>query len=60
MRQEDELEDERRLAARVVAEAKTTAPRLATMNSISEHRNRWVAYKVCDGTTPVVRWLIAW
>lgn len=46
MRQEDELEDERRLAVRIVAAARTTAPRLATMSSISEQRNRWVAYKV--------------
>lgn len=46
MRREQEVEDERRLAVKIVAEAKATAPRLANMASISEHRNRWVAYKV--------------
>lgn len=46
MRQEEVLEDERQLAARIVAAARTTAPRLAVMSSISEERNRWVAYKV--------------
>ena len=46
MRQEGEIEEERRLAAKMLEEARTTAPRLATMGSITEHRNRWVAYKV--------------
>lgn len=46
MRDEAEIEEEKRLAARIVAQAKATAPRLATMRAISEHRNRWVAYKV--------------
>ena len=49
MRQEGEIEEERRLAARMLAEARATAPRLATMSSITEHRNRWVAYKVFGG-----------
>lgn len=49
MRQEGEIEEERRLAAKMLAEARTTAPRLATMSSITEHRNRWVAYKVFRG-----------
>lgn len=46
MREEADIADEKRLAAKIVAQAKVTAPRLATMSAISEHRNRWVAYKV--------------
>lgn len=46
MREEAEMADEKRLAAKIVAQAKVTAPRLATMSAISEHRNRWVTYKV--------------
>ncbi|CAM9946768.1 unnamed protein product, partial [Ectocarpus sp. 8 AP-2014] len=46
MREEAEIADEKRLAAKIVAQAKVTGPRLATMSAISEHRNRWVAYKV--------------
>lgn len=50
--QENELEDERKVAAKIVAEARATAPRLANMSAISEQRNRWVAYKV--GTASLV------
>lgn len=46
MREEADIADEKRLAAKIVAQAKVAAPRLATMSAISEHRNRWVAYKV--------------
>lgn len=46
MRQEDELEEDKLIAARMMAEAEATAPRLATMSSISEQRNRWVNCKV--------------
>lgn len=46
MREEADIADERRLAAKIVAQAKVAAPRLATMGAISEHRNRWVAHKV--------------
>lgn len=48
MREEADIADEKRLAAKIVAQAKVAAPRLATMSAISEHRNRWVAYKVCS------------
>eukprot|EP00752_Nemacystus_decipiens_P010357 g9227.t1 len=46
MREEADIAEEKRLAAKIVAQAKIAAPRLATMSAISEHRNRWVAYKV--------------
>ena len=60
MRQEGEIEEERRLAAKMLAEARTTAPRLATMSSITEHRNRWVAYKVFRGGEGVWVWVWVW
>ena len=46
MREEGELEEERKLTAKMMAEAKATAPRLATLRSISKQRHRWVTYKV--------------
>lgn len=46
MRVEEEQEDDKQLALQIVAAARMTAPRLAKMSSISEHRNRWVAYQV--------------
>ena len=51
MREEADIAEEKRLAAKIVAQAKVAAPRLATMSAISEHRNRWVAYKVCSKST---------
>lgn len=52
MREEAEIADEKRLAAKIIAQAKVMAPRLATMGAISEHRSRWVAYKVCCNKMP--------
>lgn len=49
MREEADIADEKRLAAKIVAQAKVAAPRLAKMSAISEHRNRWVGYKVRPG-----------
>ncbi|CAM9187342.1 unnamed protein product, partial [Hapterophycus canaliculatus] len=46
MREEREIGDERRLASKIVAQAKATAPRLAKMHAVSEYRSRWVAYQV--------------
>lgn len=46
MRVEEEQEDDKQLALEIVAAARMTAPRLAKMSSISEHRNRWVAHQV--------------
>lgn len=51
MREEREISDERRLAAKMVAQAKATAPRLAKMHAVSEYRGRWVAYQVRDRAT---------
>lgn len=51
MREERELSDERRLAAKMVAQAKLTGPRLAKMHAVSEYRGRWVTYQVRVRTT---------
>lgn len=51
IREETDIAEEKRLAAKIVVQAKAAAPRLATMSAISEHRNRWVAYKVRSKST---------
>lgn len=52
MREEVEIADEKRLAAKIIVQAKVMAPRLATMSAVSEHRSRWVTYKVCYNKSP--------
>lgn len=46
MRLEEEQEDDKQLALQIVAMARATAPRLAKMSSVAQHRNRWAAYQV--------------